>query len=258
MKTQEQIVQELNAKIPRDVVSLRDGGGGRKLSYLEGWYVIDRLNVIFGQGNWSYNSEVTLLRADDLEKESYGKATKYHSVHYMAKVSLYFRIKEDQDCFSPTTNFTDYGYGDGSDAKVPGKAHELAIKEAVTDGLKRCAKNLGMSLGLALYDKTQENVDDGQEQRPTPVAIARVAVPAAAKPAEPISQSTKAPVQATGPSRELVQKSIQEHIKVIVDKKLATTDDMRAKVKEFGADKSVDLTDEQAKKFLEHLKGLLK
>lgn len=263
-KTRDQIVKELDEKIPRDVISQRDGGGGRSLSYLEGHYVIDRLNKVLGQGNWCYESEVTLIRADDLEKEKYGKKVKYHSAHYMAKVTLNFKLDDDPkpgtSSWNGTSSFTDYGYGDGSDPQTPGKAHELAIKESVTDGLKRCAKNLGMSMGLALYDKTQENVEDEPKQAnmsqpaaPVPAAVVRPTPEAIS-----VVKSNNAPSAAKTSSRDVVQKSIQEHIKVIVDKKLSTTEAMRDQVKNFGADKSADLNDEQAQAFLTHLKGMLK
>jgi recombination DNA repair RAD52 pathway protein len=50
----QEIRKKLDEKIPRDVVRQRDGGGGRSFSYLEGHYVIARLNEVFGNGGWSY------------------------------------------------------------------------------------------------------------------------------------------------------------------------------------------------------------
>lgn len=166
-KNYETLVQELDSKIPRDVISERDGGGGRKLSYLEGWYVIDRLNKVVGQGNWSYETEEMRLVREGTIKDKYGNDV--HTAHYIAKVTLNARLSpgvEDRSLYSGWSTFSDYGYGDGSDKNNPGKAHELAVKEAVTDAVKRCAKNLGMSLGLALYDKTQENVAEAEEAKP--------------------------------------------------------------------------------------------
>ena len=61
---------------------------------------------------------------------------------------------------------------------LPG--YNTKAKEAVTDALKRAAKNLGMSMGLALYDKEQVNVDDGEEQEQP-----------AAKSAKPTKNRTK-------------------------------------------------------------------
>lgn len=179
MKSYEELVIELDSKIPRDMVQERDGGGGRKLSYLPGHYVIDRLNKVIGQGNWSYDSEITLLHS--------GLVGDKHSVHYSAKVSLQVELA------GKTTSFTDYGYGDGLDKYNPGKAHELALKESITDGIKRCAKNLGMSMGLALYSKEQENVDDGEVEaeparRDSPVRAAKAPEAAPAKQVEAASQ----------------------------------------------------------------------
>lgn len=160
MNRNEELLKELNAPIPRAAVSEREAGfGGRTLSYLEGWYVIDRLNRVFGQGNWSYAADVSLIRFDELEKDYGQKKQKFFSAHYMAKVKLRVNIENKEGITLPV-EFSDYGYGDGTDRAIPGKAHELAIKESVTDGLKRCAKNLGMSMGLALYDKSQEFVSD--------------------------------------------------------------------------------------------------
>lgn len=155
-KTIEQIRAELDAKIPRDVISQRDAGfGGKKLSYLEGWYVIDRMNQVFGQGNWSYHlAELTKTFEGDVNGKFY--------VSYIARVELFVRFPGENGY----ETFIDVGFGDGQDSKNPGKCHELAVKEAVTDGIKRCAKSLGMSLGLALYDKTQENVEDEPGELP--------------------------------------------------------------------------------------------
>lgn len=149
MKEMEQIEKELNEKIPRDVVSLRDGGGGRKLSYLEGWYVIDRLNKIFGPLGWA--KEVMEVRP------VVNTTTKGEFPAYLVKVRLTVQ-------FQGAITVKE-GYGYGADKSVQ-NAHELAMKEAVTDALKVAAKDLGMSMGLALYDKTQENVEDVVETPP--------------------------------------------------------------------------------------------
>lgn len=164
MKTTEQLRTELDAKIPRDVISKREAGNGVKLDYLTGYYVIARLNEVFGQGNWDYQTEELTKVFEGQIEDRYGNPV--NNVSYIAKISLNVKLKEpkkDNDEFyygGTTTTFTDYGYGDGSDKKNAGKAHELAVKEAITDGVKRCAKNLGMSMGLALYDKEQTNVEE--------------------------------------------------------------------------------------------------
>lgn len=140
----------LDENITKDVISTRTQAG-QELSYLETWYVIDRLNQVLGQGNWAYQIG-TLIKVYEGEVEQYsGKA---FSASYTATVYLNCNID------GKPTVFSDVGYGQGSDKKNPGNAHEMATKGAVSDALKRAAKNLGRSMGLALYDKTQEYVGD--------------------------------------------------------------------------------------------------
>jgi DNA repair and recombination protein RAD52 len=249
----EAIRSELNAKIPRDAIAQREGVG-RKLSYLEGWYVINRLNEIFGQGNWAYETEeMRLVHTGEVE----GRSGSSHVAHYVAKVKLRVRLADGKG-----VEFSDFGYGDGSDKQNPGKAHELAGKEAVTDGIKRCAKNLGMSMGLALYDKTQENVDDGEDtdSRPAPKSAP---APAAAQGPKPSKPETKAPpvakrvdtgnapgaIPAEAPEdRGKLNDMISAMANTLNSRKLTTFAEIKARIKELcGSDKKEALSDEQAR-----------
>jgi DNA recombination protein Rad52 len=155
MLTKAQIL-ELQSDLPRTAVKTREGGGGKDLSYVEGWYVIDRLNRIFGNGSWGYTLKQgpTLLEKYETTRE--GKTTT--SVGYMAVVQLHISgFNESEElCFSGV-EIEDVGFGSGKD-RDPAAAHEKAMKEAVTDALKRCARCLGPSMGLALYDKSQAAV----------------------------------------------------------------------------------------------------
>jgi recombination DNA repair RAD52 pathway protein len=226
--SKQEVIKELDKDIPRSAISERDGGSGKKLSYLAGYYVIDRLNKVVGIGNWAYTSDAQLVDSRSVEKEdkyTAGKINTTHHAHYLAKVRLVVHLPD-----SEATEFTDYGYGDGSDKLLPGKAHELAVKEAVTDGIKRCAKNLGMSMGLALYDKEQVNVSE--EEAPK----------ADAKP----------------PNRDKINELITMNSRVIIDKKLATADEIRAEMNQlYGTSKKEDLTDSQASEFLTKMRNKL-
>jgi len=54
----------------------------------------------------------------------------------------------------PSISFSDVGYGDGMEytgSRIT--VHELAMKEAVSDAVKRALKNFGSQFGLDLYDK---------------------------------------------------------------------------------------------------------
>lgn len=144
-KTYEQVLEECRAAFPRDQVEVRQGPGGMSLSYASQYYVIKRLGDIFGL-DWSHTiTSLDVVHAEDTDKG--------HVVSYRCIGELDVRVGDLR------AYHQDVGFGDGRDRSV-GKAHESAAKEAVTDALKRCARKLGDSLGLALYDKSQANIVD--------------------------------------------------------------------------------------------------
>lgn len=201
IKDFKQMELELDADIPRDVVSQRDGGGGRKLSYLEGWYVIDRLNKIFGPLNWA--KEVLDVR------QVVNTTSKGEFPAYLVKVRLSILLTDAKGTQSVVVKEA-YGYGADKSSQ---NAHELAIKEAVTDGLKVAAKDLGMSMGLALYDKTQERVSDGVEQTEVIISLR----PAESKPS-------------VGGSKEELSTAIKSYFKVAEAQKRLTKDAFRSTI----------------------------
>lgn len=225
-KSMDQVLQELDSKIPREEVSSREAGQGRKLDYVSSYYVISQLNRILGPNNWGYTSEVTKLHEGTIE-DRYGKPV--HTVHYTAKVRLAVKFPDGE-----TTEYGDYGYGDGTDKVNPGKAHELAIKESITDGLKRCAKNLGNRIGLALYSKEQENVAEA-----------------------PVAQASPAPAPAAQANRDTINKQITATAKVVAAKGKKTLDEIRAGMQnKYKKQTAAELTDDQALEFLNELKGI--
>jgi DNA repair and recombination protein RAD52 len=126
---------------------------GRQLSYIEGWHAIDEANRIFGFDAW--DRETVELRQLGDAREVDGK----WRVAYMAKVRVTVRTSGE---LIPSTVVRDgCGYGSGID-RDPGSAHESAIKEAETDAMKRALMTFGNPFGLALYDKEQRNVGNGQ------------------------------------------------------------------------------------------------
>lgn len=115
-------------------------------SYIEGHDAIRTANEIFGIGNWSYQvKELVPLGEEPVERgDRQGYRAGYRAVVEVEVVGIK----------SFPVTFSDVGYGDsmeygGSRITV----HELASKEAVTDGLKRALKNFGDQFGLSLYDK---------------------------------------------------------------------------------------------------------
>ena len=121
---------------------------GPKGDYIEGWHAIAEANRIFGEGGWSY--EIVDLRCVSERDREIGQAKKPgFGVTYTARVIVTVdSVQRD-----------DVGAGHGYDVDC-GLAHESAVKEAVTDALKRALRTFGNPFGLALYDKTRESVAD--------------------------------------------------------------------------------------------------
>lgn len=134
MLSEQQKVQ-LSQDLPRSVVKTRSQAG-QTLSYVPGDYVITRLNEVFGHDGWSVE---------------YGALTMLPGERPVVYVPATLRA----------AGVTRGDVGVGLAAKNSGDAIETALKAAYTDGLKRCARTLGPSLGLALYDKDQSDVGYG-------------------------------------------------------------------------------------------------
>jgi DNA recombination protein Rad52 len=119
---------------------------GPKGSYIEGWLAIAEANRIFGFGEWSYsllNCACVFQGPREIGKEK----KPGFGVTYTATVRVMVGEVSREDV----------GAGHGYDVDC-GLAHESAIKEAVTDALKRALRTFGNPFGLALYDKSRENV----------------------------------------------------------------------------------------------------
>jgi recombination DNA repair RAD52 pathway protein len=110
---------------------------GRQLSYLEAWDVKAHLIRIFGFGGWSWN----VLKAELAFEEQNEKGQ--WNVGYKVIGRLYI---SQLGC--------DYSEAAVGSASIPqrGEAHDMAIKTAESDALKRAAINLGTQFGLSLYN----------------------------------------------------------------------------------------------------------
>lgn len=149
-------IELLKAPLNRSHVSERSNGG-KMLSYIEGYHAIDTANEIFGFDGWA--SDMTLQLVTEYPVEiggGYGKkGSPGTEVVYRAEVTVTVGNQSHKDV----------GTGNGR-AKAPKDAHELAMKEAVTDALKRALRHWGNQFGNCLYDKTQKNVSDEAEEKP--------------------------------------------------------------------------------------------
>jgi hypothetical protein len=114
---------------------------GRSLSYLEAWDVKAHLIRIFGFGGWSAD-----VLGAELAFEEQNEKKQWH-VGY--RVVMRLTLHGDEFAQDPT--YTEAAVGS---ATLPqrGEAHDMAIKTAESDALKRAAINLGTQFGLSLYD----------------------------------------------------------------------------------------------------------
>ena len=152
---------------PLDRANVRQREQGRiKLSYLEGWHVIAEANRIFGFDGWQRETiEVRCVhqaerpinvRGGREQKAGWG-------VTYTARVRITVGTPD-----SAAVIREGCGAGHGIDTDL-GQAHESALKEAETDGMKRALMTFGSQFGLALYDPQQREVTGpaaGEERGP--------------------------------------------------------------------------------------------
>lgn len=123
----------------------------RGYDYVEGWHAIAEANRIFGFDGWD-RATVEMRMLGDPEQVSGNWRVAYH-----CRVRITVRAGE---CVI-TRDGSGYGSGIVKDIR---DAHESAIKEAETDAMKRALMTFGNPFGLALYDKKQENVVDGDQR----------------------------------------------------------------------------------------------
>lgn len=160
MKNQYEIEESCREPLDKRHVTQRTQSG-TTLDYVDQYYVIRRLGEVFGPLGFSTEVvELTCHTAPYEATSSSGKMT--WRVGYRCTMRLTARFVDSQSQPATVTK-EDVGYGTGIDRDL-NLAHESAGKEAATDALKRCARLLGDSFGLALYDKTKAHVENGAER----------------------------------------------------------------------------------------------
>lgn len=128
-----QVTEELKA--PLDAAAVKPPPQGKYGDYVEGTHCIREANRIFGYDGWNYQTTSLTCTNDKPNGDK-------HFVGYFAIV----RVTVDG------VTREDVGHGSGV-SKNHGDAHDSAVKEAVTDALKRSLRTFGNTFGLALYEK---------------------------------------------------------------------------------------------------------
>lgn len=137
---------KLDQKLGPEYISQRQGPrGGPKLTYAEGWKIINLANEVFGFNGWSSN--LINVTTDFVDRNESGR--------YSVGVTAVVRVTLKEGVYHE-----DIGYGTAENSPSKGQALDKCKKEAVTDGLKRALRNFGNLMGNCLYDKayTQEVV----------------------------------------------------------------------------------------------------
>lgn len=128
----------LSKVLGQEYISSRPGGGGLRVSYLEGWKALNLANEVFGFNGWS--SEIISTTVDYCDTNEQGRVS--------IGISIIVRVTIKDGTFRE-----DIGYGFIDNAKGKAAAFEKCKKEAFTDGIKRCLRCFGNVLGNCLYDK---------------------------------------------------------------------------------------------------------
>lgn len=128
--------QQLLRPLNGSRVAQRDQAG-RKLSYLEAWDVKAHLIRIFGFGGWNWTVENAELAFEDKNEKG------YWNVGYKVIGTL------TVPCLN--CSYAEAAVGSATLGQR-GEAHDMAIKTAESDALKRAAINLGDQFGLSLYN----------------------------------------------------------------------------------------------------------
>ncbi len=129
-------IEELKKPLDPSRVLRRVGFRGQQLEYLPVHDVIETANRIFGYGGWQ--REIRRL-----EKVYEDETDGVYSVGYLCE----YRVRVGDVVHE------DVGFGSSSNQPDPAQAHEMAVKAAVSDALKRCFRAFGDQFGLSLYRK---------------------------------------------------------------------------------------------------------
>jgi DNA repair and recombination protein RAD52 len=151
-------IEELQKPLDPSRVLRRMGFRGQQLEYLPVHDVIETANRIFGFGGWQ--REIRRL-----EKVFEDETDGVYSVGYLCE----YRIKVGNIIHE------DVGFGASSNQPDPAGAHEMAVKAAVSDALKRCFRAFGDQFGLSLYRKHEvEEAPAGGPRTATEAQVARL------------------------------------------------------------------------------------
>ena len=154
-------------------------------AHLEAWDVRRHLLRVFGWGGWDFQVIACDLVSERSKWDEQNPLKGRHTVVYRCLGRL---VIKDPDG-TVLACFEDGATGDAANQPSLGDAHDMAMKTAMSQALKRCAMNLGDRFGLGLYNggrtdavvgkslahthaelaaPVTEHVEDGEMSEPAP------------------------------------------------------------------------------------------
>ena len=176
------VTQALGEPLDPELVSRREGRGGKLYDYLEGHVVIDQANRIFGYGGWGYElvGDVTLRRVESVDPRT-GEVKVASAYSAPVRVTVAGALPR-----------TDVGVHPVAEDTVDG--HDTAMKAAVTDGLKRAFRSFGVQFGNGFYGDQAPSSGSAQPQRTPAKAPANGGPPSSQAQAKtPVRQAQSLP-----------------------------------------------------------------
>lgn len=135
----EEMRHALERPLSPELIAQRDAGGGRQVSYLEGYQFIAQANKLFGFDGWSY-------RVLDVSAST----TTEGRIFYRAIVEVEALGVKRTDVGVAIVEMRRNAEFEQPDA------HDMALKGAVTDAMKRGLRSFGAQFGNELYDKSPQ------------------------------------------------------------------------------------------------------
>lgn len=160
-KLRQDQIDKLNQKLDPSRIKVREQAG-RKLSYVEGYDIMNAANDIFGYDGWMHEivGEVKTVQAGQIKVLSGDFVPGYIS---KATVRIGIRTEDGEWVYHTDTGLCipAISIKNGFTAPSPDSI-ETSEKGAVTDAMKRAFRSLGNQFGLSLYDKDDEDSKNAQ------------------------------------------------------------------------------------------------
>lgn len=131
----------------RSVNPERIGKDDKGFSHMEAWDIKRHLIRVFGFGGYdTENRELTMVREIEIPAGNKSRWT----VVYRAQVRLIVKDTAGREI----GHWDGEAIGDAQNQTTIGDAHDLALKSAASQALKRAATNIGDQFGLSLYNNS--------------------------------------------------------------------------------------------------------